>query len=37
MHASAPRLRIAVVGAGISGVSSAWLLAARHHVELFDE
>lgn len=36
-HASAPRLRIAVAGVGVSGLSSAWLLAARRHVELFDE
>lgn len=29
-------LRIAVVGAGISGLASAWLLSRRHHVALFE-
>jgi uncharacterized protein len=31
-----PPLRIAVVGSGISGLSCAWLLAQRHHVQLFE-
>jgi predicted NAD/FAD-binding protein len=30
------RMRIAVVGGGISGLSAAWLLVRRHHVELFE-
>ena len=29
-------LKIAVVGAGISGLGAAWLLAARHHVTLYE-
>lgn len=31
-----PRQRIAVVGAGISGLASAWLLGQRHQVTLFE-
>ena len=32
-----PRLRIAVVGAGISGLSAAWLLGKTHDVTVFDK
>lgn len=31
-----PRLRIAVVGAGISGLSAAWLLSKAHDVTLYE-
>ena len=31
------RLRVAVVGAGISGLSAAYLLSRRHHVELYEK
>lgn len=33
---SEKKLRIAVVGSGISGMSAAWLLSKRHHVTLFE-
>ena len=34
--ASARPLKIAVVGAGISGMSAAWLLSQRHHITLYE-
>lgn len=36
MHGSAEGQRIAVVGAGISGLASAWLLSQRHAVTLYE-
>ncbi|RDJ03034.1 NAD(P)/FAD-dependent oxidoreductase [Rhizobium grahamii] len=34
--AVAPRLNIAVVGSGISGLSAAWLLSQRHDITMFE-
>jgi len=36
MHPREAKKRIAVVGAGISGLSSAWLLGQRHEVVLYE-
>ncbi|MDD2885120.1 MAG: FAD-dependent oxidoreductase [Dechloromonas sp.] len=36
MERHPPRQRIAVVGAGISGLASAWLLSRQHDVTLFE-
>ena len=32
-----PRLRLAVVGAGVAGLSAAWLLSTRHDVTLYEQ
>ncbi len=34
---SLERLRVAVVGTGISGLSAAWLLDTRHHVTIYEK
>ena len=31
------RLKIAVIGTGISGLSAAWLLSRRHHVTIYEQ
>ena len=36
MPESVEKMRIAVIGAGISGMVSAWLLARRHNVTLYE-
>ncbi|MDN5568949.1 MAG: FAD-dependent oxidoreductase, partial [Paracoccus sp. (in: a-proteobacteria)] len=36
MTAPGPRARIAVIGGGISGLGSAWLLDQHHDVTLFE-
>lgn len=35
-YGSGRRLRIAVIGTGVSGLAAAWLLSQRHQVEVFE-
>lgn len=35
-HQNQQKLRIAIVGSGISGLCAGWLLSSRHHVTLFE-
>ena len=36
METNADRLKIAVVGGGVAGISAAWLLSSRHDVTLIE-
>lgn len=36
-QAGQEKLNIAVIGSGISGIASAWLLSQKHHVTLFEK